>query len=166
MRSIALMLLFLTGCSMASSNEKTIYGYVEKVWLTDAEHLVFAKLDTGAKSASLNAVDIREVEEGDKLWLLFKVPTKHVMVELKREYVGSVKIKTRAEEKKAGKRSSAHRPVVLMKMRLGNIEKNIHVNLTNRNRFNYPLLLGRDAIVEFAGVVDPSLKFTIKSTKE
>lgn len=166
MRFLALMLLFLSGCAMASSNEKIIYGYVEKVWLNDVDHLVSAKLDTGAKSASLNAVDIREVEEGDKVWLQFKVPTKHGMVELKREYVGSVKIKTRAEEKRAGKRTSVHRPIVLMKMRLGNVEKDVHVNLTNRNRFNYPLLLGRDAIVQFSGVVDPALKFTAKLTKE
>lgn len=166
MLRITLVLFLISGCSMASGSEKEIYGYVEKVFLKDAEHTVSAKLDTGAKSASLNAIDIREVEEGNKVWVIFKIPTKHGNVELKREYVGTVKIKTRQEERKKGKLAHAHRPIVFMKVRMGDKEQEIRVNLTNRNRFNYPLLLGRDAIIQFGGVVDPSLKYTVKITKE
>lgn len=166
MRSMALILLLISGWCMASGSEKKIYGYVEKVWLKDVDHVVSAKLDTGAKSASLSAIDIREVEEDNKIWLVFKVPTKHGVVQLKREYVGTVKIKTRIEEKKTGKNVHVHRPVVFMKMRIGDKEQEIRVNLTNRKSFNYPLLLGRDAIIQFDGVVDPSLKFTVKLIKE
>ncbi|MCC5791191.1 MAG: ATP-dependent zinc protease [Legionellaceae bacterium] len=162
MRCIALALLLVYGNGMAESSEKQIYGYVEKVWLKDIDHSVSAKLDTGARSASLSAIDIREIEENDQIWLLFKVPGKNGSVELKRPYVGTVKIKQRSEEKIKGHAAHAHRPVVLMTMRIGDKERSIKVNLTNRKRFIYPLLLGREAIKEFNGMVDPSLTYTVK----
>ena len=52
------------------------------------------------------------------------------------------------------------RPVVLMNIRLGNKTRTIRVNLTNRKHFIYPMLLGREAILAFDGVVDPNLKYT------
>ncbi len=50
-----------------------------------------------------------------------------------------------------------------MRIKLGNDEKTIRVNLTNRKRFIYPLLLGREAIIAFNGTIDPSLKYTLKN---
>jgi len=43
------------------------------------------------------------------------------------------------------------------------MHQSIKVNLTNRKRFIYPLLLGRDAIIAFNGAVDPALTFTLKN---
>ena len=81
--------------------------------------------------------------------------------------MGEVKIKIRAGETQASPllRKSIHRPVVLMRIKLGEIEQVIRVNLTSRKRFIYPLLLGREAIIAFNGLIDPSLKYTFKITK-
>ncbi len=50
----------------------------------------------------------------------------------------------------------------MMHIRIGDKERAIPVNLANRKRFIYPILLGREAIKIFNGVVDPSVTFTAK----
>ncbi|KTD22781.1 secreted protein [Legionella lansingensis] len=162
---LIVILSLLSGCCMAA-NQKVIYGYVEKATLVDKGMVLSAKLDTGAKSASLSAIDIHEIEEDGKAYLRFKVPGKNEEVEFTCEYVGKVKIKVRA-----GEHLSLHhiepirRPVVLIGIQIGKKKRTIPVNLTNRKRFNYPLLLGRDAIIAFDGLVDPQHAFLIKTEK-
>ena len=119
-------------------------------------------MDTGAKSASLNAINITEFHKEGRAFLRFTVPSKIGEVHFEAEYMGVVKIKVRAGERKVAPNKAApiKRPVVMLKIKVGDLERKILVNLTNRKRFNYPLLLGRDAIKAFDGVIDPSLKFT------
>ena len=156
----------LAGYAMAN-NEKIIYGYIEKATLVSNDLTLSAKLDTGAKSASLNATHITEIEVDGKPYLNFIVPSKEGDIQFKCEYVGEVNIKIRSGETQANPllRKSIQRPVVLMRIKLGEKEQVIRVNLTNRKRFIYPLLLGREAIIAFDGLVDPSLKYTSKVVK-
>lgn len=151
----------LSGYSMAAE-DKIIYGYVEKAELVEKKLLVSAKLDTGAKSASLSAINIQPIEVNGKSYLKFTVPSKQGNVDFQAEYLGKVKIKVRAGENALGS-APLKRPVVLMRIKLGNLERDIPVNLTNRKRFIYPLLLGRDAINAFAGLIDPSTAFRVKT---
>jgi len=164
MRGCTLLFLFwslLAGTTMAN-NEKTVYGYIEKATLVDKDLTLSAKLDTGAKSASLNATNISEIDIDGKSYLSFTVPSKEGDVQFKCEYVGEVSIKMRASEVRANPllKKAFRRPVVLMRIKLNDKERLIRVNLTNRKRFIYPLLLGREAIIAFDGVVDPSMKYT------
>lgn len=172
MRSRLALLIFtslLAGSLMAKSLAQT-YGYVEKATLIDKNLTLSAKLDTGAKSASLNATNITEIDVKGIPYLRFTVPTKEGDYTFECEYIGKVKIKVRANEGNPGVASSApiKRPVVLLNIKLGEKVRAIQVNLTNRKRFIYPLLLGRDAIIDFDGAVDPALTFTLnpKSLKK
>lgn len=167
MRLLTLLFLswsLLAGNAMAS-HEKLIYGFIEKVTLVDNDLTLSAKLDTGAKSASLNATHITDINVDGKPWLSFIVPSKEGDILFKCEYVGNVSIKVRAAEAHVNPllRKSIKRPVVLMRLKLGNKEQIIRVNLTNRKRFIYPLLLGREAIIAFDGIIDPSLKYTLRT---
>ena len=171
MRSRALLFLFwslLAGNAMAINekiiHEKFIYGFIEKATLVDKNLTLSAKLDTGAKSASLNATNIKEIEVDGKPYLHFIVPSKEGDIEFKCEYVGDVRIKIRAGEAQVKPllKKSIQRPVVLMRVKLADKERVIRVNLTNRKRFIYPLLLGREAIIAFDGLIDPSLKYTTR----
>ena len=150
-----------------ANNEKIIYGYIEKATLVSKDLTLSAKLDTGAKSASLNAIHINEIEVDGKPYLSFIVPSKEGDILFKCEHVGEVNIKVRAGEAQVNPllRKSIKRPVVLMRIKLGKKEQVIRVNLTNRKRFIYPLLLGREAIIAFNGLIDPSLKYTFKAEK-
>lgn len=167
MRSIFALFIFMslmTGSLMAKS-EAQIYGYVEKATLVDKNLTLSAKLDTGAKSASLNATNITEIDVKGVPYIRFTVPTKDGDHIFESEYIGKVKIKVRAGEANPGslRLTPIKRPVVLLKIQLGDKVRSIQVNLTNRKRFLYPLLLGRDAIIDFDGAVDPALTFTTKS---
>ena len=169
MREFALLFLFwslLAGNAMAI-NEKTIYGYIEKATLVDKDLTLSAKLDTGAKSASLNATHIKEIDIDGTPYLSFTVPSKEGDIAFKCKYLGDINIKVRAGEARIDPllKKSIQRPVVLMRIRLAGKERVIRVNLTNRKRFIYPLLLGREAIIAFNGFVDPSLKYTFKIEK-
>ena len=146
-------------------NEKTIYGYVEKAVLVENSLVVSAKLDTGAKTASLSAIKITETQVNGKTFLTFLVPTKRGNIPFTCEYAGKVQIKTRVGESRIHSilKSTMRRPVVLIKIALDGKERLIRVNLTNRKRFIYPLLLGREAIMDFDGIIDPSLKYTTEN---
>lgn len=163
--SLIILLLF-SGYSM-SADTKIIYGYVEKATLVDKGMILSAKLDTGAKSASLSAINIRETVQNGKTYLTFTVPGKQESMDFTAEYLGKVRIKVRAGENALPQNKTApiKRPVVAMTLQIGNQIHKIPVNLTNRKRFNYPLLLGRDAIIAFNGLIDPSHAFLIKSAK-
>jgi hypothetical protein len=166
MRSIRALFIFtslLAGPVMAK-NEVQTYGYVEKAVLVDKKVILSAKLDTGAKSASLNATHITEFDMNGVPHLRFTVPTKDKDYIFECPYIGKVKIKVRANEGYPGAVTTPiKRPVVMLTVQLGDKVRSIRVNLTNRKRFIYPLLLGRDAIIAFDGAVDPALTFTVKN---
>jgi len=150
----------LPGTVMANTAMIT-YGYIEKATLLDNNVTLSAKLDTGAKSASLNATQIKEIDKNGKTYLSFVVPTKEGDKHFECEYIGKINIKNRAEEKQASKlfRYFVKRPVVLMNVRLGAKTQKIRVNLTNRKHFIYPMLLGREAIIAFNGQVNPKERY-------
>jgi hypothetical protein len=146
-----LVLCFVGQCAAAA---KTIFGYIEKATLVEQNITLPAKLDTGAKSSSLHAIDIKKETINGKKYVRFTVPYAGGGAKFLCEYFGQVRIKPRAQEAER-----IARPVVWMKIKLGQQEQNIRVNLTDRSRFIYPLLIGRQAIVAFGGLVDPSLKY-------
>ena len=167
MRQILALLMFtsLKAGSLMAANTTQVYGYVEKIIFPDKKLSLSAKLDTGAKSASLNATNISEITVKGKPYLRFTVPTKKGEYTFECEYKGRVKIKVRSGEhgSKLVPHAPIKRPVVLVNIQLGDQIKTIKVNLTNRKRFLYPLLLGRDAIIAFNGAVNPALTFTLKT---
>ncbi|MNN04426.1 hypothetical protein D3C81_1171510 [compost metagenome] len=51
------------------------------------------------------------------------------------------------------------RPVIELDVCMGKIRRTIEVNLTDRSSFQYPLLIGSEALKRFGALVDPSLKY-------
>ena len=71
-----LVSLFIIICSFFSGNAmepmiKLFTAHVEKATLVDKNLTLSAKLDTGAKSSSLSAINIQEVEENGKTYLRY-----------------------------------------------------------------------------------------------
>ncbi|MDF1677748.1 MAG: RimK/LysX family protein [Legionellaceae bacterium] len=164
--SLCSFLCFGHAWAVSSVHPKQVYGYLERATLPDKQLTLKAKLDTGAKSASLYAKRIRPIEINGKLFLKFVVPTKSGEVPFTCAHMGDVSIKARSGEI-AGvriKNPFIKRPVVMMPVQLGHETRTIRVNLANRKRFTYPLLLGREALVAFDGVIDPGKKFTLNNT--
>jgi len=144
--------------------QKIIYGYVENVMLAEKNLVLPAKLDTGAKSASLNAINIERIKKHGKIYLRFLVPGKWHDTQFECEYIGKTRIKLRKSEW-GPQAEFTRRPVVLMHVIVGAKEQQIRVNLTDRRHFAYPLLLGREAIMAFDGLIDSSVKYRLAPHK-
>lgn len=140
-----------------------LYGYVEKVRFGPGNAVVKAKLDTGAVSASLYAINAKPFMKNREEWISFDVPLENELMHLKKKLRYYVRIKPRRSEIKKGfKQIAARRPVVSMNLTIGSQTKNIDVNLADRSAFNYPLLLGRKALIRFDIAVDPAQAFVSK----
>jgi len=132
------MLLPVAGSASGSVEQKIVAGVVEPIAIGASGVIVDAKLDTGADSCSLHAVNIQDFERDGAKWVRFDVAGregKHATIEA--PVVRTVRIKR-------GVGSSPPRPVVRLSLCLANVRRDVDVNLTNRSRYAYPALVGRN----------------------
>lgn len=154
--------LFLLMIGMVSAQAKNVYGLYEKVQLPEIDGLVIkAKLDTGAVTSSFGANDIHFFDKEGKEWVKFKPQIggqDSAMVE--KPVIRYSKIKTRSDDVGDDEdKLHSSRPVVMLNICFDGELYPTEVNLTDRSRFNYPLLIGSSALVKFKAIVDPSIKF-------
>jgi len=154
-----LCLLFLPGISLAAA--KTVYGLNEYADLADIDLQVAAKLDTGAKTASLSARDIKHFKRNGESWVRFYLAIDDAHAHpIERPLARVSKIKRRAGDiDPDDEQKYTARPVISLDVCLGKSLQNIEVNLTDRSAFQYPLLIGSEALKHFNALVDPSLKY-------
>ena len=116
-----------------------------------------AKLDTGADTSSIHATKIRR-SRGDngKTWVEFRLTDEDSdrRVRYRKRLVRYAYIKEHDGP-------SQRRPVVKLEVCLGDHQQEIEVSLVDRSGFEYPVLLGRNAL-EKVVVVDPELRLTAK----
>ena len=155
-----LLSLFLLP-ALGQAAEKTVYGLNEYARLADIDLEVAAKLDTGTKTASLSARDIKRFKRNGESWVRFylAIDAAHAHP-IERPLARVSKIKRRAGDynPEEGKAYTA-RPVIEMNICMGTAKRVIEVNLTDRSAFQYPLLIGSEALKHFDALVDPSLKY-------
>ncbi|TBU97646.1 retropepsin-like aspartic peptidase RloA [Phytopseudomonas dryadis] len=156
--SLLLCLLLLPGLGVAA--DKTIYGLTEYVRL-DLDIDVAAKLDTGAQTASLSARDIERFKRDGETWVRFYLAIDDAHAHpIERPLARISKIKRRAGDYDAEEEKTyTARPVIELDVCMGGTLRQIEVNLTDRSAFQYPLLIGSDALKRFDALVDPSLKY-------
>ncbi|NNM00306.1 MAG: hypothetical protein HKO62_06120 [Gammaproteobacteria bacterium] len=153
-------LLTLTG-AVALAKPRTL-GWLEWAWLEPAHVRLKTKLDTGARTSSIHAVDVQAFERDGETWVRFRVPlskrpedTDHDGdLVLERPVVREVRIKDHEAV-------SMRRYVVSLDFCTDGMAFTTQVTLANRGGFNYPLLLGRLAMQERIAV-DPGRKFTAR----
>ena len=139
--------------------QKVTFGRMEEILAFEEKIQFKAKLDTGAKTSSLSATNIQEFELDGQVWVAFQVtdPQTKKIIDKKIPLERHVYIKQHNKTNKVAK--TTKRPVILLPICLGAQHKIIEVNLVDRSNFNCPVLLGRDAIIKFKGVIDPSEQF-------
>ena len=141
--------------------EKTVYGLNEYARLSGIDLEVAAKLDTGAKTASLSARDIKRFKRDGESWVRFylAIDAAHSHP-IERPLARVSKIKRRAGDyDPEGGEKYTSRPVIALRVCMGETLRTIEVNLTDRSAFQYPLLIGSEALKRFGALVDPSLKY-------
>ena len=136
-----------------------ILGWLEWTWLESSGVKIKTKLDTGAKTSSIDATNIKPFERNGDAWVRFTVPLslrtedtdRGQDLKLERRVIKIIKIKDHI-------RAPASRYVVNMSICINGKMIDTPVSLANRKNFNYPLLLGRSALRENI-LVDSSLTF-------
>ena len=128
-----------------------VFGWIEPVYLVDADFQLEAKLDTGADHSSLGAVNIRRVRVGEKRYVRYSVrhPETDELISLRSPYIRTTRIRNHSG-------NLQRRRVVEMQICLGQHRRTVQVNLVDRDEFDYPLLLGRSAL-EGIAIIDPAL---------
>lgn len=134
---------------------KEVVGWIEKVRLWPGNLVVHAKLDTGADNCSLNAPQIDFFERGNEKWVRFDVINRDgKTVTFERKVIRIARIK-----RKGAKRQE--RPVIMLGICIGNVYKEVEVNLVDRNHYKYQMLIGRKFLKEGL-LVDSSVKYTVE----
>lgn len=140
---------------LAASRSKDIFGWVERVELGKSRLELEAKLDTGADTSSLDAAKIRRYrqKDGDR-WVEFQVVDRASgrRIRYKKRLIRYAYIKEHEGP-------SQRRPVIRMQVCLGDHLADVEMNLVDRSGFDYPILLGRNALDNVA-LVDAAESFT------
>jgi len=122
---------------------------------------VLAKIDTGAKTSSLHAFDIRKSGRGED-WLSFYV---HPVQRRRRPTFQCEArcVDVRAVTSSNGK--SEERPVVETTLLIGGRSFTTEITLTNRDEMGFRMLIGRQSLNK-RFLVDPSLSYCCGDLEE
>lgn len=136
-----------------TSDGKLILGEKEWVYLPGLEQSVKARIDTGATTSSISAVDIEPFERDGKDWVKFKiehdgVKTKEIALPVQRW----VKIRQSTAN------DTHRRAVVDAWIQIGDLKEKTEFTLADRTHLTFPLLLGRSFFKDVA-VVDVSQQY-------
>jgi hypothetical protein len=132
------VLVLLVCVSVYPSMAKEVVGWVEHVRVYPGNVLVNAKVDTGARTSSLDCECIDPLTVNGRQWVSFSVKDKTGMiVSIKKPVVRIAKIRRHFGEEQ-------RRYVVKLGICLGGIYREEEVTLVDRSGFNYPMLVGRN----------------------
>lgn len=155
----AAALALLAAVPAAQAGQPEIYGWVEEGRLLPEGVTVKTKLDTGALTSSLDAKALERFEKNGEKWVRFKVEVKDsdtgkaVSMPFERRVERDIKVR--------GAGGAERRPVVMMRMCLGDQLLDEQFSLNDRGDMLYPVLIGRRTL-EHLGAVDVSRTFTHK----
>ena len=133
---------------------KMIIGEVENVRLVPPNVVLKARIDTGAKTTSIDARDITPFERDGKQWVRF------VCMDGEKEHTLERKVIKTVQIKRHGK-AAQDRYVINMRIILGNVSQLIHVNLNDREAYTHPILIGRNFLRDYF-LVDVAKKHQLK----
>ena len=141
----------------AVPTEKLVLGAAEYAAIPALNAVFPARIDTGAKRSSINAVDVEAFERDGNRWVKATIlnPATDAEFPLEMEVSRTARIKKEGEE-------SIRRHSVELVVVIGDITKQLDVNLADRSNLEYPLLIGRD-FLRGAAIVDVAKEFTQKT---
>lgn len=160
---MAVMALNIPVATAGDSDTAEKLGFVEWVVLQDTGVRLKARLDTGAKTSSLHAVNVEPFTKGDEEWVSFELPLDdhkesedarddNIVLQFERPVERTVLIKRKGAE-------SQRRYVVNMDFCIAGKKHETQFSLTDRSRFHYAILLGRRFLGDDNVLVDSSDSF-------
>lgn len=114
-----------------------------------------AKVDTGARTSTLHAFGLRRVLRDGKAYARFDIHP------IQRSAHESVTVELEIHDERPVRSSSGKaqvRPVVIVPVRIGEVDMEIELTLTQRDEMGFRMLLGRQAL-RTRFLVDPSASY-------
>lgn len=133
-------------------------GSLERVYIDIVESSFIARVDTGATTSSIHAVDMQTFERNGKKWVRFHVSDDTTLPK-DRKWVEAAVIR-HVKIRQSSTDQLERRPVVDLWVKLGEIHEKTQFTLTDRAQMDYPILLGREFIQDMA-LVDVSRDYVM-----
>jgi hypothetical protein len=140
----------------SSDNAARVIGAREWVKVEPSDFVFEARIDTGAETSSIHAEDIRLLEKDGKRYVQFSLqdPETGATIDVEQRLHRRILVKQNVED------SADRRYVVRMWLTLGDTRSWVDVSLTDRKEFDFPLLIGRNMLVD-SFIVDVSKRHTL-----
>lgn len=139
------------------ARERQIIGWREMVGLPDLGITSLrSKIDTGARTSALHAVDLAAFERDGARWIEFHVP--------QAGKARSIRCTAPLVDERLIKNTSGvpeHRYVIETTLVLGRRHWRMEVSLADREKMEFDLILGRTAIRRRKLLVDPGRSFLV-----
>lgn len=146
----------------APPSQPVVLGAIEKVKIDTIKQQFDARVDTGATTSSINAIDIQEFERNGKTWVKFHIKDDSTAADemhwIESPVVRYVKIR------QATNTDGERRIVVELWVQLGDVHEKAQFTLADRSQMSHPILLGREFIQDIA-LVDVSKQYLQTKTK-
>jgi len=140
------------------SESKIIIGSTEDIMIEPPEVKLKARIDTGAKTTSIDARNITPFERDGKRWVKFSVFEGVEEHKVERPVYDTVLIKRHGNE-------SQRRYMIKMRVTAGGVSQLIPVSLTDRSSYEFPILIGRNFLKDYF-IVDVSKKNLLKKIEK
>jgi hypothetical protein len=125
------------------SGDKLVVGELERVWIDPPDTAVIARIDPTSETSTLAAEDIVEFERDGNRWVRFNLPTDAEPLTAERP----IKRTARVSLTEGG---TARRPVVDLRVQLGDVRENVEFALGDRFGDEYAMVLGRNFLTDVA----------------
>ena len=129
-------------------------GWREWVWLPELGGAwTKAKVDTGARSSTLHAVEMERVDDGASV--------EFTIHPRQRSVVGALDVRAAIVDERRVRSSNGEaelRPVIRTSIRIGEIDLDLDLTLTDRTAMGFRMLLGRVDLRRI-GLVDPGRSY-------
>ena len=120
----------------------TSIGWREWIYLPKYDDFAIkAKVDTGARTSALHATQIKEYDKNGKTMVSFRLHQSNKHIDISTHLIRYVKITSSFG-------NSEVRPLIRLKIRLGERSWFTEVTLTKRTRMTYPMLIGRNTLMK------------------
>ena len=158
--SVLIMFVLLCGASYTFAAKNTqvqegdellsdlhIIGQAEYITVLPQKYRYRARIDSGATTCSMSALDIEIFERDGKKWVRFRLPlpADNPKEKLKKSDPQEYPITREVNIKRHGAEDQI-RPAVKLKVHLGDLEGRIEFTLTDRSKYEFPVLIGRNLL--------------------
>ncbi|WP_026340610.1 RimK/LysX family protein [Thioalkalivibrio sp. ALJT] len=136
---LGIALLTQAAAAHAAAASMSILGAVENVRIVQEDVVLEARMDTGATSSSLNALNKERFKKDGEDWIRFEIidpDDETARITLERPIERIVRIRRHSGE-------SQERPVVRMEFCMGGLRLAADTSLIDRTALTYQALIGR-----------------------